>query len=248
MRKILLVVLLSITGFGFALQGFTLAEPDKTPVQSYHSADSPTMPTIKPGVSKHQFQMLAQQVQSLQASMAQQTSDLAQQLAKLEKSDTAQQTQKLAGQVLKLTAEQQTLTMQVQQMTANLNNIQQQLQQFQTTMSQDNFANESAHWLNALGAGGVILAFAILLLVIIILLILIFKKSKPVVTEVASEKEYDFMASDESTPAKLDLAEAYIAMDDFASARKLLNEIKQIGDEAQRAKAEKLLTDIHGKE
>lgn len=53
--------------------------------------------------------------------------------------------------------------------------------------------------------------------------------------------EYDFMGSSEGIPAKLDLARAYIAMEDFDAARQTLSEILGEGDETQRQEAHSLL-------
>lgn len=56
--------------------------------------------------------------------------------------------------------------------------------------------------------------------------------------------EYDFMGSDEATPAKLDLARAYLAMEDYKAAKKVLDEVMKTGNEQQRAEARKMLAKI----
>ena len=56
--------------------------------------------------------------------------------------------------------------------------------------------------------------------------------------------EYDFMGSSEGIPAKLDLARAYIAMEDFTAARETLTEILAEGSEAYRLEAKNLLNKI----
>ena len=53
------------------------------------------------------------------------------------------------------------------------------------------------------------------------------------------------MGSSEGIPAKLDLARAYIAMEDFASARETLIEILNEGNEEHRLEAKSLLNKIN---
>ena len=57
--------------------------------------------------------------------------------------------------------------------------------------------------------------------------------------------EYDFMGSSEGIPAKLDLARAYIAMEDFTAARETLAEILGEGSEEHRQEARSLLNKIN---
>lgn len=59
-----------------------------------------------------------------------------------------------------------------------------------------------------------------------------------------SETDYDFMASNEAIPAKLDLARAYIAMEDFNAARETLTAVLNEGNEEQRLEAKSLLSKI----
>lgn len=53
--------------------------------------------------------------------------------------------------------------------------------------------------------------------------------------------EYDFMNSLEAMPAKLDLARAYMDMDDYPSAENLLKEIIKKGNDAERKRARQML-------
>ena len=57
----------------------------------------------------------------------------------------------------------------------------------------------------------------------------------------ADDEEYDYLGSRESIPAKLDLARAYIDMDDRENARIILNTVIQQGDETQKSDAKALL-------
>ena len=59
--------------------------------------------------------------------------------------------------------------------------------------------------------------------------------------------EYDFMGSTEAIPAKLDLAHAYIAMEDFKAARKVLRQVIASGNVAQQQEAKNILDKIAAK-
>lgn len=52
-----------------------------------------------------------------------------------------------------------------------------------------------------------------------------------------TEDEYDYIGSDEGIAAKLNLARAYIAMEDYAAAKKIIDEVLLNGDEQQRLDA-----------
>lgn len=69
-------------------------------------------------------------------------------------------------------------------------------------------------------------------------------KKTVVAEEKDMESEYDFMGSKEGIPAKLDLARAYVDMDDKEGARKVLAEIVEQGNEEQQAEAKQLLEQI----
>lgn len=56
-----------------------------------------------------------------------------------------------------------------------------------------------------------------------------------------TKSEYDFMSSDEAIPAKLDLARAYIAMNDEEQARMVLTAVIEKGNQEQRSEALSLI-------
>lgn len=56
-----------------------------------------------------------------------------------------------------------------------------------------------------------------------------------------TKTEYDFMSSDEAIPAKLDLARAYIAMNDEEQARMVLTAVIEKGNQEQRSEALSLI-------
>lgn len=69
--------------------------------------------------------------------------------------------------------------------------------------------------------------------------------AKTIKIEDDTQSEYDFMGSSEGIPAKLDLARAYIAMEDFTAARETLAEILGEGSEEHRLEAKELLNKIN---
>ena len=103
--------------------------------------------------------------------------------------------------------------------------------------------------------------YAILALLLIIILMLVTRRSGFQMRAVAeprssssaandgrdtgdTEDEYDFMGSEEAIPAKLDLARAYVAMEDYKSARKVLEQIAKIGNKDQQTEAREMLLKI----
>jgi FimV-like protein len=103
--------------------------------------------------------------------------------------------------------------------------------------------------------------YAILVLLIIIIMMLIPRRGGSKVQSVTAgssgsasfmdddsdndtSDEYDFMNSDEAIPAKLDLARAYMAMEDYKSASKVLSQVKKNGNEEQKAEAKEMFDKI----
>lgn len=120
-------------------------------------------------------------------------------------------------------------------------------------------AAETSSVLNTLQEGGhnktteYVLYVILLLLVIIILLMLMPRRSAYRLETVASRSEtiatdYDVMSSEEGVSTKLDLARAYIAMEDYHAAARLLAEIKKMGNKQQCMDAEKLYNGMPVKE
>lgn len=58
-------------------------------------------------------------------------------------------------------------------------------------------------------------------------------------------EEFDYLASSEAIPAKFNLVEAYIQMNDIESATQVLCEIIANGNQGQRNKAMSILDDIN---
>lgn len=94
-----------------------------------------------------------------------------------------------------------------------------------------------------------VLYVILLLLVIIILLMLMPRRSAFRLETMANSSEsvitdYDVMASEEGASTKLDLARAYIAMEDYEAAGRILVEVKKTGNKQQRVDAEKMYNDM----
>ena len=95
--------------------------------------------------------------------------------------------------------------------------------------------------------------YGLTLLVILLALLAIVRGKKksqtsPIAAEPAvasAQSDYDYMGSREGTPAKLDLARAYIAMEDYTAARETLTEILNEGQEDYHQEAKELLNKIN---
>jgi len=92
---------------------------------------------------------------------------------------------------------------------------------------------------------GSTIALYVLLLAAAILIILLSTRRRQMVTE--SGEEYDFMGSEEGIPAKLDLAHAYVSMEDYEQANAVLNDVLSHGNSNQRQEAQTLIDDIQKK-
>jgi FimV-like protein len=62
-----------------------------------------------------------------------------------------------------------------------------------------------------------------------------------------SNADYDFLSSEDAIPAKLDLARAYIAMEDFNASTVVLNDVFVQGNSEQKQEAQTLLNQIKQK-
>jgi len=62
--------------------------------------------------------------------------------------------------------------------------------------------------------------------------------------DLSEEGDYDYMSTDEAIPVKLDLAHAYIDMEDFEAAKEVLLDVIKQGNKAQRDEAQQLLATL----
>jgi len=87
---------------------------------------------------------------------------------------------------------------------------------------------------------------------IIILFGMLFRVSRSIAVPASKgasdemDEEYDFMATEEAIPAKLDLARAYIQMEETVQAEEVLNDILNCGDEEYTSIARDLLASLPG--
>lgn len=193
------------------------------------------------------------------------TADLQAQLSKLKQSNLVfqqQAGQRIAGLVEKdvqLEAKLSQLGQVLSMLSQEVNQLGGQIKKAQTALGSDapasktapiKMTGEASQWTQYTQYG----IFGLLVLVVILLL---FRRgggsSKP--SQAPSDQfdtknsddikdEYDFMGSDEATPAKLDLARAYLAMEDYKAAKKVLDQVMKTGDDKQRTEARKMLSKI----
>ena len=114
-------------------------------------------------------------------------------------------------------------------------------------------------WRQQLGLFGFYVVLTIIVLVLILAVWVFMPKSKKNISEdlqheVApmpdvealddTQGEYDYMGSNESIPAKLNLARAYIAMEDYNAAKKVIAEVLSVGNQEQCHEAQALRDEI----
>lgn len=163
--------------------------------------------------------------------------------------------QKIDAQLEDLANKNQWMQQQLQQLTQALRLLNQELAQLKQmneishqTVKRDatvsSILTYTQQWLsglqNKLGFTGLIIAGIIVILLLVALLLPRRKKVQRTKELDSTPIEYDYMGSQESIPAKLNLARAYIAMEDYAAARTVLDEVKQTGNQEQRQQADEL--------
>lgn len=157
--------------------------------------------------------------------------------------------QKTDQQIEDLNNKNQLMQQQLQQLAQALTLLNQemvQLKQVNDTLHQTIQAQQAAHntstgWLGILQNKTVLVSAAVI--VLLLLIWAVWPRGKKVVKTAAEDDtkvEYDYMGSNESIPAKLNLARTYVAMEDFAAARKVLDEVAQLGTSEQQAQAEEM--------
>ena len=128
----------------------------------------------------------------------------------------------------------------IEQINSNLDHLRQELKTLHEKSHKQHqifgFLYSYSQWAhNFFDADGLKLLAALALLLIIWWSFLHHKQSK------LENTNYDFMSGEEGMNAKLDLAQAYIDMNDKESARKVLAEVKGFGNNKQKTKAQELL-------
>lgn len=101
-------------------------------------------------------------------------------------------------------------------------------------------------WLSKLGEANYLdLILMIVLLSLLGFLVFKFRQNTPKNTSSDDTKdEYNFMSTNEAVPAILDLARAYVAMENFSQAKSALQTVLAKGNEAERREAQILFSKI----
>ena len=177
--------------------------------------------------------------------MEQQLSTLNDQVKSVQQKNQAQISD-IQGQVLVLKSRLDSLTGAVQTMAQNMSSLQGQIspassasQQPAGSLWQTIVNHILDHYLIYIGA--------LLALVLILFFVPVTSRSSQQKRAEPSEsvnQEYDFLGSPEGVVAKLDLARAYFAMQDYAQMQTILREILSEGDDKQREAAQLLMDKI----
>lgn len=193
---------------------------------------------------------------------AENNTDLAGQLATLSQTNLMFQ-QRADQQIEALSSKNEELTQQLTKMGEALSILNQEVVQLNSRLQEIKPVPPSAiqsgagRWvqLKPEFMGGVsYLLYAVLAALIVIILLMLpwYRRQNKVLapamaSEVPNEGEYDFMSTNEAIPAKLDLARAYVAMEDHEAASQVLAEVQKDGNPDQRAQADKMLEAIRKK-
>lgn len=254
MRKCLYPILVVGALFGIITVAMADLSDAPAPVQHFQQAGANTSP---PAVSHKPIKQNSQNsntrnqdqqaVTVLQAELSQlnQNNLLYQQKMDSEFDDLSNKNQLMQEQLQQLTQALSLLNQEVVQL-KQMNEALHQVADKQASAVSSGLTPWLIDWKNKLGVSGIIIAAVI----IILLLLLVFwprrkkmtanpiNKAKNTTTDEDDTKvEYDYMGSNESIPAKLNLARAYVAMEDYEAARKVLNEVAQSGSDEQQVQA-----------
>lgn len=265
MKRALLAVLMMV--FLIPVAVFAKAGPFNapTPVQTFHTdqanatpvpsqpvvASSPVAPVVRaaasnvnatPKATANKNATAENNELSTQISTLNQTSLLFQQTADRRLEVLSDKNKMLSDQLDKMAQAMMMLNQEV-------NTLNDKLVQFQAVVP--HAANSSTEQYLQIG-----MPYALygILAALIMIIIMMFarggkktKKTTPtlaVASKAADEGEYDFMSTDEAIPAKLDLARAYVAMEDYQAAKQVLSEVMKSGNQEQRQQAEQLLNNF----
>ncbi|MBS0350605.1 MAG: hypothetical protein JSR33_05350 [Proteobacteria bacterium] len=179
-------------------------------------------------------------VPSLNASAEQKLPEIAQSPVNTEQNDS--QKEAMASQIKQMSDTTATLSQTVDNINQQVASLKNQLAGIQ---SQNNRSQQQIK----------LIIYSLLALTLLMLVSMGFGLSKrrrqadPPVTpqkneSKVSQSEYDFMSSSEAIPAKLDLARAYMAMEDFVAARETLVDILNETNEEYHPEARSLLNKI----
>lgn len=242
-------IFLSLCLFGLSFAG--LADDQATaipgsgpvPVQSFEQAGSPSAATPAPEATPAPAAAATPPTRSAAAVNSVSgisTTTLKAALLQLNK-NMLQYQQQNDAKMLILGAQVSTNTSEITRLDKALALLNQEVTAASPGLVQTNPAN-----LNYWKTHAAFLALIVAGLLILLLLFLLFraknqKKAHSQVSVDDTEGEYDYMGSVESMPIKLNLAHAYIKMENFSGAKEVLQEVIQKGTEEQKITAKELL-------
>ncbi len=117
-------------------------------------------------------------------------------------------------------------------------------------LAQDNVNQDVLNELAEFGYLPALIAIVLIVLILILVLLIIYSyslsiKRDPVVKQTDTSKDnLDFVSGEDLYASKLDLARAYIDMEDYHSAKKVLIDVLNHGTPAQQAEANRLLSEV----
>ncbi len=248
-----------------------LASPTSPALQQYQSVDdAPAIPSVPKSplpkkspvstvankqIQKQQTQ-LTTEVQSLESRLTQFTQSylLAQQESKQELALLEQKSTALQAEVEQLLNVLKAMNQQLEQLKVQSSSHQQQLAQLVDSSGWQKLSAKLQPYLANTNNSLIVLILIVLLLVWVMVGRIRKRRARYAENVVRhdhdeddTKNEYDFMGSSEGVPAQLDLARAYIAMENYEAAETVLKQVIAKGDAEQQQQARDLLSRIPGK-
>ena len=261
-RKIgFMILLVSVMGFSAMIFADDTAVLGATPVQQEYHAALPSTPVVtQPTQTVSSPVTLAAQpaaAVSTSGNSAGVDTSLQAQLSQLNQ-ETLLYQQQSDQRIEALSSKNEILMSQLNSLNQAISELQQELNTVRQTEMQYVGSNvthsSSSHWQNWFsGLTKLNMANDITFVLIAILLfslsigIMQFKRRYSTLQtheKDDTEDEYNFMSTHEAIPATLDLARAYVAMEDFTQAKIALKKVIDNGNEEQRSEAKKLLLKV----
>lgn len=244
----------------------TLNFASQAPTQAYHSANSNLLTQPSSSAEKKSTRHTSSQTASPKNPAKNLTARLAtlQQNQLLFQQDTDRRLEQLSAANKLLASHLIKVSKAVVLLSQEAKAFREQADALQATVHAELPSDTNTGWFSqvsdALGYGANYVLYAILL-VLLAIAVLLFRKPADVANDITGSEsgsgaasvvdvesdtteEYDFLGSQEGVGAKLDLARAYLAMEDYTAARDVLAEVAKQGDAEQREQASQLLSKI----
>ncbi len=263
-RRLILLVLTSLFIFSFVAYAEE-GDSQQVPVQAYEQASSDAAPSdAATATTAPNAATTAKTTTKAQTVPAPPTTDnslemktLQAQLAQLNQNAISFQ-QKMDEKILLITNQMNTNQTELQRLEKALMLLDQEVQALQqkpgvtalapaatTHPRAGNSFKLLSFWEQRIGRWGVLVAMIVVLVILIFLtrwvLLKKGKRKEDIDAKDDTQGEYDYMGSEESIPAKLNLARAYIKMEDYEQAETLLREVIKKGSKQQQQEAQVLL-------